>query len=811
MGRGFVEHRAASPGIEPGAPSPRYRGPSLRDEEGRWTFVAGLLLALWCAPLALAADLEVRGVVRDHQGRTVAGARVAVAVADADAAATSDDDGAFTLVLAPGRHVIEVSHPAFETLDAEVVVDDDPVTLELRLTPPLALSETIRVDAIRAGDEVPVTKRNIDATEIEALHAGQDVPFLLTHTPSVTSYSDSGTGNNYSYFSLRGIHQTRVNMTLDGAPLNDPADHALYFNNFTDFTSFVDSIQIQRGVGTSTVGSPSYGGSINFASVTPAREPGTEARIGFGSYGTRRATAAFQTGTFGSGAFGDGFAVYGRASVNESDGYRESSGVEQGTFFLSAAHQGERSELKLTAFSGRERTQLSFLAVDPATLAENPRANPLDEAERDRFGQDFAQLRYLRDLGNDRTLTASLYYNGAQGWFRLWDDPVAQNDLLEFSIDGHFVGSMVTVSQHKERLTTTLGVHHNDFRRDHFLDVEGTELYRNTGFKRETNAFVKVGYDLGRWHLFADAQVRHADFRYRGDIDLGSVDWTFFDPKLGARYRLSDAASFYVSLGKASREPTRMDLLAGEDNATVRHDLEAVQPERVVDLEAGYSLAGSRLSLQANLYAMEFENEIAATGELSDIGLPLRRNVDRSYRRGLELDLRWAWTRRFTLTTSANLSHNRIREWTQFYDVYDGDGAFLGSEPRLHRDVAPLLTPEVIVNPGIEYAHDGLHLALLGRYVDASHLDNTGNDDFRTPSYFQLDFRGSMELDRFEALGRPKVGLHLNNVLDREDIYPSGYSYQFLTRGAGGDVPGGIPFYYPLAPRNFVVTLDFKL
>jgi iron complex outermembrane receptor protein len=780
-----------------------------------------LLIALGpTATGALAAEIELRGEIADHRGHPVADATVRV-----DGRSTvSDRDGRFTLtvepgvrppgvrppgvrppgVRPPGTHVLEVTHPAYQTLRREFELEGTPETLTLRLSP-IAVPDALTVSAVRADDAAPVTKKDLDAEDLEELHYGQDMPFLLRATPSVTSYSDSGIGNNYSYFSLRGIHMTRINMTLDGVPLNDPAENALYFSNFADFTSFLDSVQIQRGVGTSTVGSPAYGGSIDFESVRLSQEPEGTARIGFGSYGTRRATASYQTGFLDNG-----LALYGRASVNETDGYRDNSGVEQHTFFFSAAHQGEKSLLKLTSFAGRERSQLAYLAVEPDTLAENPRFNPLDDDETDRFGQDFAQLRYTRALGDHRTLAASIYYNGAQGVFRIWDDPVARQDLLEFRIDGHTVGAMVHLSERHERLSLSYGVHHNDFRRDHFLDVAAVELYRNTGLKRETNAFVKAGYDLGRWHLFGDAQVRHADFRYRGDVDLGAIDWTFFDPKLGVRYRLSDGASVYASIGRASREPTRMDLLLGEDDATVRHDLEAVEPERVVDFEVGFHAAAAGYSFAVNLYAMEFDDEIAATGELSDIGLPLRRNVDRSFRRGLEIDWLWNVSRRFTLTHNSTLSHNRIREWTQFYDIYGPDGSFLGSEPRVHRDVRPLLTPEVIVNQGVAFEDGNWSLALLGRYVGESQLDNTDNPDFRTPSYFQLDFRGALELRGWEAFGKPRISLHVNNLLDRDDIFPSGYSYLFFNRVDGRDSIDGIPFYYPLAPRHFVATLDFE-
>ncbi len=680
--------------------------------------------------------------------------------------------------------------------------------------PTLATSvvETITVVGIRAGDEVPVTKRNMDREEIDSLSYGQDLPKLLQYTPSTNWYSDSGIGSNYSYFSLRGIQQSRINMTLDGAPLNDPAEHALFFNNFHDFANAVDSIQIQRGVGTSSVGAPSYGGSVNFASPAAAEERGGEARLVFGSYDTLRASVAYESGVADNGLY-----VAGRFSYAETDGYRDNSGSEHQTFYLNAGWQGGRSSVKFVSFSGDEESQLAFLAVDPETLAENRRFNPLDEAERDNFGQDFAQLKYTRAVGAQTLLTASLYYNGADGWFRLWDDPVEQNDLLQFGIDQYFVGSMVTASKTTDRLATTLGVHFNDFRGDHSLDIDpgdidSNQLYLNTGIKQTANGFAKAEYQLGRWLLYGDLQLRWAEFEYQGDIDLGSVDWTFFDPKIGFRRSISRGTSLYASLGRAQREPTRMDLLLGEDNATAAHDLEAVMPEEVLDLEVGVNLNNPRLALDANIYAMEFTNEIALTGELSEIGLPLRENVDDSYRRGIEVDLKWMATPSWSLLHSANLSHNRIRSWTQFYDVFDEQGGLIGSEPITYNNVRPLLSPEAIVNLGVEWSHKATNVALIGRYVAEAQLDNTGLEEFQLPSYTNLDLRASLDLSRWWPSGQPKITLFVNNLLDSKDQFPSGYSYQFLIQdGSGQTTLDGIPFYYPLATRSAMLSLEVNL
>lgn len=696
--------------------------------------------------------------------------------------------------------LLAVSAAAEEPVQEATVEDEEAAALP-------TIEESLTVIGIRASEEAPVTKTNLDRQQIESVSYGQDAPQLLQYTPSTTWYSDSGLGSNYSYLSLRGIQQTRINMTFDGAPLNDPAENAVYFNNFHDFVNTVDSIQIQRGVGTSSVGSPSYGGSVNFASRPPSQDRGGDVRLVLGSFDTQRASLAYE-----SGIFANGISVGGRFSYANTDGYRDNSGSEHRTFFLNAGWQGERSSLQFVSFSGDEQSQMAFLAVDPETLAENRRYNPLDEQERDDFGQDFAQLKYSRALGEDTILTASLYYNGADGVFYLWDDSVTQNEMLDFGIDQAFVGSMVTLTRSTDRLTATAGLHYNDFSGDHTLDIEEDRIYENTGFKSTANAFGKIEYELGRWLLFADLQLRWADFSYAGDVELGSIDWTFFDPKIGVRRFLSPGLSVYGSVGRAQREPTRMDLLLGEDNATIPHDLEAVRPEEVIDFEAGVDWRTPDLAVHANLYAMEFTNEIALTGELSDIGLPLRANVDDSYRRGLEVDLQWQLRPQWSLYHSANLSRNRIGEWTQYYDVYDRDENWIGSKPITYTDVPPLLSPEMILNLGLEWAPQNYSLALIGRYVDDAQLDNTGLAEFRTPSFTNVDLRASLSLGRWWSAANPRITLFVNNLLDNLDLLPSGYSYQFLMQDpAGQTVLDGIPFYYPLASRNAVLSLELDL
>lgn len=716
--------------------------------------------------ILLAAIL--RGIVITPTGQPIGGALVAT---DGQRQTVSDAAGRFALDLPGGSHTLTVSKSGFQTASMNASADTSVV-----LKP--ALAETIVVSGIRADAATPVTKSDLTRADIERDYTGQDVPLLLRETPSINAYTEAGVGGSgYSYVTLRGIGPTRLNFTLDGVPLADSEDMGTYFADFPDLAHSLQSIQVQRGVGTSTVGSPSFGGSVNMESIAPSQSPSLDATFGGGSFGSRLGTVGWQ-----SGALPGGFAMYGRLSASQSDGFRDSSGFRGHNLFVSAAKTNDVSQLRLTGLAAHEWTQQSFYAADAATLATNLRANPLSPADRDSFGYNLAQLQYLR-----ANWTASLFFQRGYGWYKLSD--------ARYALDGLLFGGMVTYATPH----VTYGMHVNQFRREHKLAGE----YANYGTKGEANAFAKYANDFDRWHLYGDAQLRTADVHYHGNVAIDPIRWTFFNPKAGARYDLSGASGIYASAGLSTREPTRNDLFQGEDNATFAHDLHAVKPERLVDLEAGWDWRGRSLTIAANVYAMEFRNEIASTGELSAIGLLLRRNVDRSYRRGIELEESWQITPRVRLRGNATLSRNRIHAWTQFYDVYDAAGAYVTSKPIVHSNVAPLLTPSVIVNQSIELTPNArLTLGATGRYVSRSFLDNTDNDDFVTPSFSTLDLSGAYDLGR-----GVRLRLAVNNATDNRRVFPSGYSYLTLTPDNRIE---GTAYYYPQATRNATVLVDVR-
>jgi iron complex outermembrane receptor protein len=783
----------------------------------RRRFVSRLIAAVALAGLASAdaiaearSPVPVRGVVRSMSGVPVAGALVSTD--DGRVTTETGADGRFRIELSAGPRVLNITKRGYADLIRQIDVGAAPLELDLVLTALPRFTADVTVSAVRAPVEAPISKRDIPRAEIEAHNFGQEMPFLLQQVPSVTQYADSGAPAGYSYIYLRGIPQTRMNVTIDGMPVNEPEDSAFYFSNFGDLADAVDSIQVQRGVGTSSVGAASFVGSINFASAAFTDRPGVVVRLGAGSFGSTRLNATVNTGEIGRGV-----RIYAQAATQESDGFRHNSGVSQKSLYLGVMHTSASSFLKVFGFFGREQSSLAYLAADEAALAVDLRTNPLTPEERDQFGQQFVTAQYHRALSPNAEISAQGFYNGADGWYRIASAAAEPSGLYQYGLAWHNAGAAVNVHAASSRADFTWGAFFSDFGSRHSRDIlSGPADYTNRGFKNEFNTFAKFAWSTGRWRWFGDVQLRWARFRYDGTMPLGSVDWTFFNPKAGARYDAGHGLSLFASIGRGNREPARSDMLQGEDNATVQYDLAAVLPEQVLDTEFGASYARPGFRAEVNGYLMAFHHEIAQTGELSEIGLPLRRNVDRSSRRGIEVDLTWHPVESLHIRHTATYSLNRIDTWTQFYDVYDPFGNWAGSTSLDHHDVPPYVTPAVLATVSGDYAPTrGATIGVAWRYVGESHLDNTGNPDFTAPSFTCLDLNGSVDLERllnFTARAHPVLRLQVTNVLDNRRMFPNGYSYQYFATRSGppGLLLQGTRYYYPLATRGAFVGLELR-
>jgi iron complex outermembrane recepter protein len=656
-----------------------------------------------------------------------------------------------------------------------------PDTASRRDSSRAASLERITVTAIRARDEAPISSKTIGTAEIERRSFGQDIPLLLQGTPSLTSYSEAGNHWGYSYLRMRGIDQSRINLTLDGIPLNDPEDQVLYFADFPDLANSLASIQVQRGVGTSAPGTASYGGSINLQTLPLVTTPrNAELQLQAGSFRSLRGSAEYASGLGASG-----LAVYGRVSALQSQGYRHHSGMEGRSAFLGAAYVGERDIVKLTALVGLFADTLAYVGATPTELAADRRHNLLRPDEVDRFGEQIAALTYTRNLRPGSSLSATAYRLSASGDY---DVCIAQCDqvqgeLWNFNLDFVWHGATALWSVDRERMRASIGVNGNTYARDHhaYTRADGSRLYFNTGHKRDMNGFAKIAIDAGPFTWFGDLQGRRAVFSYTPDalslIQLGGISWRFFNPKTGITAQLSSQLDAYASYGMNSREPARSDLFAGFDNidssnVTFVGDLNRIRPERVGDLEAGLRYRGSSWSLDANGFVMDFRNEILPVGRLSYIGTPLRTNVPSSWRRGIETDLTWRPNARLELGINATAMQARIAKFTD-----DESGLE-------YRDVEPLLTPSFTTSHRIEIAvTPNLSLTGHGLYSSRAQLNNTGDPAYRLPPHYTANITGEW------ALGHVTTVLHINNVTDRRS-YSSGH------------VSFGEARYYVLPPRS---------
>jgi len=608
--------------------------------------------------------------------------------------------------------------------------------------------ETVIVTAIRAAERAPIAHTTLRRAEITRRNFGQDAPLLLqAASPAITVHNETGTQWGYSYLRLRGLDQTRINITLDGVPLNDMEDQVLYFANFADLMSSVQSAQVQRGVGTSTNGTASFGGSVNLETVPIATtRPQGDVQLQAGSFGARRASLAYGTGLRGR------FAAHARASALQTNGYRHHSGVMGRTGFLGAGWFGERDVVKLTALAGLLADTLAYVGSTRAQLAEDRRHNPLAPDERDRFGQQMVALAHTRMLSDAASLGTTVYRNSASGSYDYFELP----DRYRFELAHVWYGATSMLDLTRGRARLNLGVNANTYARAHrgFSGASPEAMYDNTGHKQDASTFAKLSLVQGRARWFADIQGRWARFRYEPSAEAGisarAIDWAFLNPKVGVTLQVASGVSAFASYGATSREPARSDLFAGEDdlnasNVDALGDFSRVRPESVRDTEVGATLTRAAGLLQLVAYTMDFRNDIARIGAPTASGSVLRRNVGASHRRGVELDATWRGIPRLLVAANAAWSTNRIHAF-----VDSSRGA-----PVLRRNVEPLLTPRFLTTHRLELAATPrLTLGAEGRYQSRAFLDNTGSPDRVLPDFYMADASARYAVDRYALVVR---------------------------------------------------------
>lgn len=787
-------------------------------------------LVLYLASLTAWAQHSLNGKVVDAQSNLpLVGASVWTETANRGT--VTDANGLFTLSRLPNGNVeIRISYLGYETERVTVSVPFSG-DLEVRLEPKDFLTEEFIVSATRASASTPTTFSNVDKSEIAKRNLGQDIPILLNFTPSVVSYSDAGAGVGYTGLRIRGSDQTRINATVNGIPLNDAESHGVFWVNMPDFASSVENIQIQRGVGTSTNGAATFGASLNFQTDTRRDEAYAELDNGFGSFNTWRHTVKA-----GTGLLNNRFAVDARLSKITSDGYVDRAFSDLSSWFVSGGYYGEKSVIKLVAFSGKEQTYQSWYGLPESKLKDDRTYNFYTyDNETDNYQQDHYQLIYTGKVGSNWKTNLALHYTYGRGYYEQFrendrfsrynlpdvvvgDQVISRSDIIRRRwLDNDFYGFVGSVNYVSTdgKLDWIIGGGANRYDGGHFGEIIWARFagntnirdryYDNNAIKDDRNIYTKATYEIKPGlNLFGDLQLRGINYSFIGvndDLRIvdGRADYTFFNPKFGFSYEKGNQ-TWYASYAVANREPTRSDFT---DNPIT----EVPRPERLNNVEAGVRTKAGSFSYNANFYYMGYQDQLILTGQINDVGAYIRENVAASYRAGIEVDGAYQLSGSWTLGGNIALSQNKIREFTEYIDDYSVEDFRQETFTYTNTDIA--FSPNVVGSAIIEYKPSkNLSLNWLSKYVGRQFLDNTANEARSLDAFFTNDLRISYAAAPrfFKGL---EVNLLINNIFN--ELYePNGYTFSYFVPGGNGRELVTENFYYPQAGTNFLLGLRMK-
>ncbi len=616
--------------------------------------------------------------------------------------------------------------------------------------------DSVVITGLRADNKTPISQKIITCYDIDVSYQGEEIPIILDKTPSITSSSDGGHNQGYTYFWLRGIDQTRINITLDGIPLNEPEDQGVYTSNYPGFINGIKSLQIQRGVGTSSNGVSSFGGSINFESESGIQRK-VEVQIGAGSYETFRTTL-----TYASGLTKKKFAFFGTGSAYTSNGYRDHSGGFGTSLFLSGGYYGDKDIVKVTAFTGLSKNNMSYFGTDEETIKVNRRTNFNDKNDVDKFNQTLIKAQYSRVIDENLTLTSSIFYNRLDGnyFFSFPNYNVA--------LSSNFYGIVSNLNYTKNKLQLNVGLNANTYNRKHtgagYNPDSSLIDYRNIGYKSEVSGFVKIAYSFtSKLMLYTDVQFRYTNFTFKNaGQTLLKRNYSFLNPKFGLNYTINDKLNSYLSVGLSQREPTRSNLFEGLDELVVNP---LTKPELVVDVELGLNYKRNNLNLQTNFYFMDFHNGIIPNGEIGANTLLKMVNVEKSFRTGIEIDLNYQVNKYFSFGNTFNASYNQF--------TYEGKKELLYS-------------PSCVFNQYIKAEYKGAMLMVSGKAQSKSYVDF--DNKYALPIFFIMNVDASYNYQILTVL------LQVNNITNAK-YYTNGY--MFL----------GTPYYIVNAGPNVNLTL----
>ncbi len=689
---------------------------------------------------------------------------------------------------------------------------------------PQNLNEVI-VKALRVKFSSPITFSNVKRQQYEKRNLGQDLPILLKYLPSVVTTSDAGAGVGYTGIRVRGVSPQSTNITINGIPFNDAESHGTYWVNLPDFSSSVESLQLQRGVGTSTNGSGAFGASINILTDSFSENSFTEISSSIGSYNTLKNTVKFSTGLIN-----DHFELSGRLSKIKSDGYVDRAFSDLKSYFLQGTYYKGSTLIKALAFGGHERTYQSWYGLTSDQLLENRRQNPYTyENEIDNYKQDHFQLHWNEIIDDNWSTNLSLNYTDGRGYFEQYreDDSVDTYDGIvgsDLDSNGNILGTTDIIRRRwldndfyvlnfstnykSDNLDFIFNGSFSDYDGDHFGEViwartfslDGKirdRYYDGIGKKTDLSFFTKVIYSINNFELFGDLQFRNVKYTTSGTTSdlvemLLNKKYNFFNPKLGVSYKLNSNSILYSSYSRANREPNRTDY---ENNNNVK-------PEQLDDFEIGWRYRNENITLNVNSYLMIYNDQLVLTGALDDVGNPIRNNSGSSHRFGLEIESFYSVNNLFDLNTSLSFSSNKNKS---YISNFNGQLVDFGNT-----NIS--FSPDFVASNALIYTiDDNSSLSLLSKYVGKQYMSNTDSEFSLLNSYFVNDLNFSHSLDNTYVFDSITFSLLINNLFNVEYI-SNGYYYTYDDTWSDPNIVTTIEGtgYYPQATRNFLAGIQLR-
>lgn len=592
---------------------------------------------------------------------------------------------------------------------------------------------------------------------------GQEPSHLFANLPNIFSMNDNGTDFGYGYFRIRGLDQTRINVTLDGMPWNEAEDYGTYFANSPDLMSSLHSIKVERGTSSTNNGTASSGGSINLESINLLEDTTSYAYVGAGSWNTYKTSIIYN-----SGLFSKHHAIHVKATQQQTDGFKDygfnnsqAFTVKYGYFF------NDNHQIDFLSLNGRHRNGQGWLGNTKSELAENKHANGNVKEDDDEWFQSINKIQYKAKFSDKVFFTASTYLQYQKGWYNMdldnymirMVDPTWEPTNIRYSygLKHYLYGANAASKFYLDDLTITVGTNLYGYKREHYMDnrlnkhfknVDPSEFYDNTGYKTDWNTFLALNYTLNKFNFGANVQYRYVDFRYDEKVPNNNYDWkmvnkwNFINWRANAEYNFDKTSKVYVRYSQANREPTRTDMFGG--NEFFPGDVTTTQAERSYDIETGYEIHTNKIKANLNLYYMKFSHERVLNGEYGLNGLPLHDTADKSYRMGIEGSIDWNFWKGFHYATNLSLSKNKIDTPT-------------------FNDKTHILTPSFTFNNDIYYEMDNWKVGINNQYYTKMYIDQ--NNQYEIPEYLTFNLYGSYRYKQVE------FGARVNNIFNKTNYY----------------------------------------